>query len=93
MQRLLSDNYYVHRFYMHVFELSGDQMENAIQFIINCFRKRKESGVAGESGSRNQGGQTAKIHPFLEENGFRMCLFVSLLGKSMQICPNANFAD
>ena len=48
MQRLLTDNYYVHRFYMHVFELSGDQMENAIQFIINCFKKRKESGCAGK---------------------------------------------
>ena len=49
MQRLLTDSYYVHRFYMHVFELSGDQMENAIQYIINCFKKRKESGVAGET--------------------------------------------
>jgi hypothetical protein len=25
VQRLLTDDYYMHRFYMHVFEVSGDQ--------------------------------------------------------------------
>ncbi len=45
VQRLMTDDFYVHRFYMHHYETAGDQMENAIQMIVSTFKYRKQIGL------------------------------------------------
>ena len=46
VSRFLSEDFLVHRYFMHVYDLSGDQMENAITMVINSFKWRLETGIA-----------------------------------------------
>ena len=45
VERLKTDDEYVARFWKHVFDLPGDQAEQAVNCVIKAFKWRKEFGV------------------------------------------------
>lgn len=44
-ERLNTDDEYVSRFWKHVFDLPGDQTEEAVNSVVKAFKWRKEFGV------------------------------------------------
>lgn len=47
VQKFLTNDFLVHRYFMHVHDVSGDQTENAISMVINSFKWRLETGITG----------------------------------------------
>ena len=45
IERLKTDDEYVSRFWKHVFDLPGDQTEEAVNIVVKAFKWRKEVGV------------------------------------------------
>jgi len=45
LDKMGNNDWYVKRFFMHVFDLPGDQEDEAVNMIVNTFKWRKELGV------------------------------------------------
>ena len=45
VDKLMKDNLYVSRFWIHAFFIPGDRVENAVNLVTDTFKWRKEFGV------------------------------------------------
>ena len=45
LTKLMTDNFYVGRFWIHAFFIPGDRVENAVNLVIDTFKWRKDFGV------------------------------------------------
>ena len=45
LNKLMTDNFYVGRFWIHAFFIPGDRVENAVNLVIDTFKWRKDFGV------------------------------------------------
>ena len=45
IDKLMKDNLYVSRFWIHAFFIPGDRVENAVNLVTDTFKWRKEFGV------------------------------------------------
>ena len=43
----MREDYYVHRWFMHVFDMAGDQIETCTNNMIKALRWRKDENVRG----------------------------------------------
>lgn len=45
IQTILTNDPLVERYFKHVFEQGGDQVDKAVQMIVNSLKWRKETGI------------------------------------------------
>ena len=49
IERVMNEDFYVSRFFMHNYDEAGDQCEISVEMIISTMKWRKTMGVNGES--------------------------------------------
>ena len=47
----MREDYYVHRWFMHVFDMAGDQIETCTNNMIKALRWRKDENIRGMEGN------------------------------------------
>ena len=47
VQRVLTEDFYVHRWFMHVFDMPGDQIETCTNNMIKALKWRKDENIRG----------------------------------------------
>ena len=55
IHRVLSEDYYVHRWFMHVFDMPGDQIETCTNNMIKALKWRKDENIRGNISTYTQG--------------------------------------
>ena len=48
IQRVLTEDYYIHRWFMHVFDMPGDQVETCTNNMIKALKWRKDENIRGK---------------------------------------------
>ena len=69
VQRVMHEDYYVHRWFMHVFDDPGDQVETCLKALIKALKWRKDESVRGKNLSiyiKGNAGRLKKCPPKLE---------------------------
>ena len=61
VNRFMKEDFYVKRFFMHVWDEPGDQIDVATDMIINCFKWRREFGVRGNLRHETLAGETPTL--------------------------------
>ena len=61
IKRVMREDYYVHRWFMHVFDMAGDQIETCTNNMIKALRWRKDENVRGLTAET--------LSPILKERG------------------------
>jgi hypothetical protein len=51
IKRVMREDYYVHRWFMHVFDMAGDQIETCTNNMIKALRWRKDENIRGMAGN------------------------------------------
>ena len=55
IHRVLSEDYYIHRWFMHVFDMPGDQIETCTNNMIKALKWRKDENIRGNISTYTQG--------------------------------------
>ena len=74
VQRVLTEDFYVHRWFMHVFDMPGDQIETCTNNMIKALKWRKDENIRGNYNHKND-----NLTPLSQNFNFRNHLQVVIL--------------
>ena len=47
IKRVMTEDFYIHRWFMHVFDMPGDQIDTCTNNMIKALRWRKDENIRG----------------------------------------------